>query len=256
MSIQQWTGPGAWRANLPHSDPCHVVIWITRGQGRCLLGGRRRGIGVHNAICIPAGTLFSLDTGPQTFGLVCRVPSGRAVLMPDEPMLLRSRDARAQAELTALFDAMQREQNERRAFDDEALDAQAILLSVWIRRAIIAQEDPAPPPTAAERLVSAYAALVERDFATGRVMQDYARALGVTPTHLTRSCKTCAGLTASEILTQRLLYAARDLLEGTAQPANLVAALLGFRSAAYFSRFILHHTGKTPTALRKAAAAR
>jgi AraC family transcriptional activator of pobA len=32
-----------------------------------------------------------------------------------------------------------------------------------------------------------------------------------------------------------------------------IAADLGFGSAAYFSRFILHHTGKTPSDLRGAA---
>jgi AraC family transcriptional activator of pobA len=82
-------------------------------------------------------------------------------------------------------------------------------------------------------------------------MQDYARTLGVTPTHLTRTCKTCSGMTASDLLTRRLLHAARDLLETTNHPANRIAATLGFRSAAYFSRFVLHHTGQTPTALRK-----
>jgi AraC family transcriptional activator of pobA len=129
-------------------------------------------------------------------------------------------------------------------------------LTVWLRRSILAQEVPASPPGAAERLVAAYAALVERDFATGKVMQDYARTLGVTPTHLTRTCKTQAGMTASDLQTRRLLYAARDLLERTSHPANRIAATLGFRSPAYFSRFILHHTGQTPTALRKSQSAR
>jgi AraC family transcriptional activator of pobA len=35
-----------------------------------------------------------------------------------------------------------------------------------------------------------------------------------------------------------------------------IAASLGFGSAAYFSRFILHHTGHTPSQLRSAARAR
>ena len=84
-------------------------------------------------------------------------------------------------------------------------------------------------------------------------MSDYARALGVTPTHLTRACRASAGMTASELLTRRVVHAVRDLLETTDHPANRVAAMLGFRSAAYFSRFVLQHTGHTPTALRRAA---
>ncbi|MEO0772614.1 MAG: helix-turn-helix domain-containing protein, partial [Pseudomonadota bacterium] len=79
--------------------------------------------------------------------------------------------------------------------------------------------------------------------------------LGVTPTHLTRACRSSAGMTASELLTGRTVYAMRDLLETTDHPANRIAAMLGFKSAAYFSRFVLQHTGQTPTNLRKSAMA-
>lgn len=251
MTLSQWVGPETWRAELPHSVKQHTLIWITRGQGRCQIEGIRRGLGVHNAICLPAGTQFSLDLGKQGFGVVCLVPPGGPLLMPDTPRLLRIRDVKAQTELTAIIESMQREQNAERPFWDEAMDAHAGLLTVWLRRAIINHEDALGNSTAAQRLVSAYASLVERDYTSGKQMSDYARVLGVTPTHLTRTCKTCAGQTASDLLTQRVLHAARDLLQNTDYPANRVAAMLGFTSAAYFSRFILHHTGYTPSSLRK-----
>ncbi|WP_397543167.1 helix-turn-helix domain-containing protein [Roseovarius salis] len=254
MTIAQWTGAGTWRAELPHSSEQHALIWITRGQGRCLVEGVLRGLGVHTALCIPAGRLFALEMGKQGFGTVCTVPAGGPVLMPDEPLLLRIRDVRAQAELTAILEGMQREQNNDRVFVDEALDAHATLLTVWLRRAIIDQTEDRPELSAAQRLVMAYSALIERDHATGKPMSEYARALGVTPTHLTRACRASAGMTASELLTRRIVHAVRDLLETTDHPANRVAAMLGFRSAAYFSRFVLQHTGHTPTALRRAAA--
>ena len=95
--------------------------------------------------------------------------------------------------------------------------------------------------------------MVARDFATPKLMADYARELGVTPTHLTRSCRQCSGLTAADFLTQRSLHGARDMLESGHDSIRHVAVQLGFRSAAYFSRFILHHTGQTPSALRKGA---
>jgi AraC family transcriptional activator of pobA len=253
-TIAQWTGAGTWRAELPHSAPHHALVWITRGHGRALVEGVLRGLSVHTALCIPAGTLFALEMGKQGFGTVCTVPAGGAVLMPDEAMLLRIRDVQAQAELTAILEGMHREQTSDRAFVDEALDAHAALLTVWLRRAIIGHADDRPELSAAQRLVMAYCALVERDHASGKPMSDYARALGVTPTHLTRACRASAGMTASELLTRRVVHAVRDLLETTDHPANRVAAMLGFRSAAYFSRFVLQHTGQSPTALRRAAA--
>lgn len=253
QTLAQWTEGGAWRGELPHSCPDHALIWITRGQGLAMVEGIRRGVGVHNALVIPANTLFSLDLGKQGFGLVCLVPAYSPVLMPDEPQHLRIRDVQAQSELTSLLDAMQREQNSARPFTIDALNAQATLLTVWLRRAMLAHGEEPEKITAAQRLVTAYAALIERDHTTGKTMADYAQSLGVTPTHLTRTCRECTGMTAAELLTQRSLHAVRDLLENSDHPFNRVAAMTGFNSAAYFSRFVLHHTGKTPSDLRKAA---
>ncbi len=254
MSVAQWTGAGGWRSELPHSRPDHALIWITRGQGRALVQGVLRGLSVHSALVLPAGTLFALHLGRQCFGTVCTIPPRGPVPMPDQPTLLRVRDVLAQAELTGLLETMQREQTNARPFADEALTAQAALISVWLRRAMIDHLEVMPEPTAAQRLAMAYAALVERDYTSGKPMAEYARALGVTPTHLTRACRASAGLTASELLTGRIVHALRELLETTDHPVNRVAAMLGFRSAAYFSRFVLQHTGQTPSALRRAHA--
>ncbi|WP_238987399.1 AraC family transcriptional regulator [Roseovarius dicentrarchi] len=254
MTIAQWAHGAPWRLTLPHSQPQHALIWITRGQARAAVGGLRRGVGAHNALAVPAGTLFSLDIGPGCYGQVCLIPPGGPALMPDEPEHLRIREAQTQSELTALLEALTRETTQARPFSDEAAQALAIMMTVWLRRAMIAQE-PGPQPTAAQRLVIAYAALVEQCHASGQPMAAYARDLGVTPTHLGRSCKACSGLTASDLLVQRILHAARELLEDGEDAILHVAARLGFGSAAYFSRFIHAHTGLSPSALRRKAQA-
>lgn len=253
MTITQWAGGRDWRLKLQHSHARHALIWQTRGQTRCHIEGIRRGLGAHNALALPAGTLFALDLTRQSFGLVCLLPAGDRLLMPDTPALLSIQDVQSQSELTAIMEAMQREQNAMRDFADEALFAQGELLTVWLRRAIITRSTPPRKDTAASRLVKAFSALVELNHTSGKPMADYAAILGVTPTHLTRVCRECAGLTAAEILTQRSLHAARTALELGERPITQIAADLGFNSGAYFSRFIQHHTGQSPSALRKAA---
>jgi len=255
MTLVQWANGEEWRLTLQHSCPHHALVWMTRGQGIAVVEGVRRGVGVHNALVLPAGTMFSIDSGKSGFGLVCEMPAQAAAPMPDRPQHLRIRDVMGQNELTAIFEAMQREQNDARPFAEEAVDAQAALMSVWLRRAMIAQPEDAVSG-AAERLVRAYAALIERHYTSTRSMADHARTLGVTPTHLTRVCRRLSGLSAAELLTQRSLHAARDLIEAGERPMAQIAAELGFGSAAYFSRFILHHTDKTPSDLRSAARTR
>ena len=86
-------------------------------------------------------------------------------------------------------------------------------------------------------------------------MATYAEALDVTPTHLTRAVKAATGKTAADILTERVVYEARVLLGTTDHSAQSIARHLGFGSAAYFTRFIQHHTGKPPSKLRAAKTA-
>ena len=135
----------------------------------------------------------------------------------------------------------------------EAARAHAGLLAVWMRRTLTQSENqPAPRIPAAERLTASFCGLVEKQYRSGKPMADYAEALGVTPTHLSRACRQVAGLTAADIITQRVLYAARDMLERGDLPIRLIAEMLGFSSAAYFTRFIQNQTHQTPSALRQA----
>lgn len=252
MTLAQWSRGAQWRLGLPHSETRHALIWVTRGQTRAMVGGLRRGVGAHNALAIPAGTLFSLELAPACYGQVCLIPPGGPALMPDMPEHLRIREVQSQTELTGLLDAMTREAGQMRPFADEAMQALAIMITVWLRRALVAHETPLRM-TAAQRLTTAYAALVEQDHASGQAMAAYARDLGVTPTHLTRSVKASCGMTAADLLVQRVLHAAREMLEDGDDAMRHVAAQLGFGSAAYFSRFIAQHTGISPSQLRRNA---
>jgi AraC family transcriptional activator of pobA len=251
-SLNQWNRAGAWRLTQLHEHDKDLLIWVTKGHGLALLQGVRRGVGAHNAFHIPAGTLFSLDTGRTGFGLVVEIPHDHALTLHDAPMLLRIRDVHAQSELTGLLDNLQRELDQNAPFAAEAARAQVTLISVWMRRQALALHGPKEPkPPAGQRLVEAFSALVSQEFRSGKPMAEFAAMLGVTPTHLSRACREFAGITAADILTQRSLYEAREMIETTRMPLKQISEELGFGSPAYFSRFVLQHTGKTPSDLRR-----
>lgn len=143
-----------------------------------------------------------------------------------------------------------RESQSTRALRGDALEAHAALLSVWLRRQIMQDEHVPERRNAAGRLSKRFCDLLSARYGSGDVMADYAAALDVTPTHLTRAVKAATGKTASDLLTERVVYEARRLLEETKEPAQNIARFLGFGSAAYFTRFIQQHTGQTPSKLR------
>ena len=63
QNLAQFTGGEAWRLSDLHDRKDDLLIWITRGQGRVTVNGVRRGIGAHNAMVLPSGTLMSLELG-------------------------------------------------------------------------------------------------------------------------------------------------------------------------------------------------
>ncbi len=250
LTLAQITQGQEWRLSLCHDRPQHLLVWITRGQGLLQMEGQRRGLGVHNAIFIPAGTLFSIEMGRQGFGQVVVIPAVEPLRLPKMPGHLRIRDVHAQTELTGLIEATQREQQAGRPLSHDAREAHAALMSVWLRRQFLLEEHMRPRRKAAARLSARFFRLVPDRFATGATMATYAQTLDVTPTHLSRAVKSSTGKTAADILTERVVYEARHLLLSTPLSAQDIARHLGFGSAAYFTRFIQQHTGKPPSKLR------
>ncbi|MHA6262052.1 AraC family transcriptional regulator [Arenibacterium sp. CAU 1754] len=250
MSLAQLGRLGGWQLELLHDNPFDLLIWITKGQGLALLDGSRRGVGTHNALFVPAGNLMSLELGRQGFGQALILPQGLDITLPERVLHLRIRDVAAQNELTAIFEAIGREQNAARPLFHSAVKAHADLASIWLRRHWHVERH---DETAARRLTRAYFDRVARYFADGSSMADHASALGVTPTHLTRVCRSETGKTAAALLTERILHRARELLVSTDVPVQDIASSLGFGSAAYFTRFIKHHSGHSPMALRRMA---
>ncbi|WP_299675002.1 AraC family transcriptional regulator [uncultured Roseobacter sp.] len=255
LSLSQLSMGQDWRLTLPHDRPDHLLIWVTRGQGRVLMDGQRRGVGTHNALVIPANHFFALELGRQAIGQVVRIPGETDLTMPQIPRLLRIRDGAAMNELNALIEAASREQASERPLCTQSMDAFGALIAVWIHRQLALEEHATERRNAAARLCGAYCAHINAHFAAPMTMSDHAAALGVTPTHLSRACKAATGKTAAELLTERVLHEARCLLAETDVAAQDIARHLGFGSAAYFTRFMQQHTKATPTALRKASAA-
>ena len=251
-SMSQFSAGARWQLELAHDRPYHTLIWFTRGQGRMLLDGRLRGLGPHNAVFIPAGALFAIETGVQNLAQVLTIPDGSPIRLPDRPHHLRIRDKLVQSEMTGLIESTQREQSMGRPLTQDALEAHVALISVWLRRQMVLDEHVPAPLSAGERLSLQFTQLVSRHYSSGLPTGFYADELGVTPTHLSRVVKAATGKTAADVLTERVVHAARNLLEATTHPARNIAQHLGFGSAAYFTRFVQQHTGQSPSHLRGA----
>lgn len=253
VSLQQMSKGGRWRTEAMRAHAQPLLYWFTKGQGRITIQGTTRGWGSHNAIFLPPRTMHGFEAMGHTQGTALFLSRACADALPDHALHLRLRDVADQAELTYQVENIQRELSLGGGASDVALAHHAGLLGVWLERQE-AREEAATEgrgPAAAESLAAAYTALLEAHFHEGLGVAEYARMLGVSATHLSRSCKKTSGRTASDLLLDRVHFEARRLLSETEMPVGDVAQSLGFRSPAYFTRAFQTRSGQTPTAFRR-----
>lgn len=249
--ISRLSKGGRWRVEAMRSYSTDVLLWFTRGQGRITVAGVTSGYGAHNAVFIPAGTMHGFEASALVFGTAVFIPKTANMALPKEPVHLRIRDAAPQTEVTGVLENLQREIDGDRPERLAAMQHHTGLLSVWLQRQILLSDLNDKAPSAGQRLANRFAEMVESRYTEGMSISEYAEALGVTPTHLTRVCNKACGRPAHMLLNDRVLFEARRRLVETKEPIQKVAQDLGFRSAAYFTRAFQHHIGCTPSNFRK-----
>jgi len=254
LPIAQNAAQGRWRTEAMRAHASPRLIFFSKGGGRITVAGLTSGYGPNNLVFIPPHVMYGFEVGPTTHGLMLQIPAAMAAEWPEDHVHLRLRDVVAQKEIAGLFDNLERELKSRKPGHDRAALYHLGLLSVFFSRQLENRPpDPADERTrsAAARLVAAYTDLVERDYRSSKGVADFARDLGVTPTHLTRSCRLTCGRSALALLNDRIIYEARVLLRDTRQPVQDIARGLGFSSAAYFTRSFQSRAGMTPTDFRR-----
>lgn len=100
-------------------------------------------------------------------------------------------------------------------------------------------------------LISKYKNLVEANFRRKHQVKEYSQLLSITPGHLNRHCKNQTGMTASEIILQRLILEAKRWLLFTDKSSKRIAYDLHFEDPSYFSRFFKNKTGYSPMKFRQ-----
>lgn len=135
-----------------------------------------------------------------------------------------------------------------------ALLAAATLLAVLLLRLHGEHTQRAQAPGARDALVQRFRARAEQHFHEHRGLPFYARALGVTPDHLSRNCRNATRQSALQLLHERLMLEARRLLAYTPMSVLEVSAALGYQDPTYFSKFFTRAAGYSPSQYRKLTA--
>lgn len=226
------------------------ILWITKGNGRVMRGGATQGFGPHTLIFIPGDLPHSVSLGHNTTGIAIALAPDNGVQLPPRTLCHAIDGLAEQSRFTHHFDTILQEYLSDELGSGRAVLSYLSLLSVHIQRST-PPVAPVKKTTAADRLMTGFATLVETHFNAGVSVSDIAQSLGVTPTHLTRVCQSQNRISASQYLQNRVLSEARHMLLFTDQKIQDISDALGITSPAYFSRLFTEKTGVTPKSFRK-----
>ncbi|MQA15634.1 MAG: helix-turn-helix domain-containing protein [Pseudonocardiaceae bacterium] len=256
-----------------HAHDFLVLAYLERGGGSIRLGGREWILRAGDALVVAPGEVvvpgaddrlhgaevwtvaFPADViEPGTPGAFLSwrahpllFPFARGVAGGVQRLAVPPEDRPAWSERLA---ALERELAERRDGYNEAVLAYLTLLLVSLSR--LAADVAGNLELRDEPLLAAVFEVVETRYNEPVSLRDVARAVGLTPGHLTTVVRRKTGRTVLQWLTERRMAEARRLLAGTDLPVETVAARVGYRDAGYFGKTFRRGHGVTPLSWRGA----
>lgn len=100
-------------------------------------------------------------------------------------------------------------------------------------------------------LIQHFERLIERQYLQKRLPKEYADELCVTPNYLNASCKKVKGVSAGQLIRDRVLLECKRLLVNSDMTVSEIAYHLDFKDNSYFSRFFKKYVGCTPLEFQK-----
>lgn len=249
-----WTIPAHRHAGL------HQFQWLAGGSVRGTIDGRDFAADAPVLLMLAPGSVHGFTYTRDAVGHQVSVPtatlhqllagSGLADAELGTSFVLSGAQVDQAGECPQLFARIAAEFRAQQPGRVHALLACATLLAVQFLRCHGEHFAREKAQGARDTLVQRYRALVEQEYRAHRPLSFYADALGVTPDHLSRSCRNAMKQSALQVLHERLLLEARRLLAYTALPVTEVAQQLGYDDPAYFSKFFSRSVGNTPSEYR------
>ena len=243
-----------WELEPHRHARLHQVLLLESGGGTAQLEGRELPLQPMSLVNVPPGDVHGFSFAPGTQGFVATL----ADELRDE-VLAKAGDARralarscilvADEQIVATMRQIRREFSGRspaRALVLRGLCA--MLLGLTARAA--ARTDAVDAQLAEPDLLRRFEAMLEAHYLEHWKVADYARALAVTPTHLTRVARAATGEPVSRLVDARVMREARRNLAYTNMSVATIAYTLGFSDPAYFSRVFTRSLGLSPRAFR------
>jgi len=231
----------------------HQVLLVEKGGGSVTLDGKTHALGKGSLVNVPPEHVHSFRFEKGTHGWVTtladelmdqllvgvgtlRSELNQACVLRADPLVIKTVH-----QIWLEFSA----QEKARAL---VLRGFSGVLLGWIARQLQAETSDAKLNESA--LVQKFKALIEQNYTAHWTVNQYAKALSISPTHLSRLTRSANGISALRMIEARLMREARRNLAYTNLSISTIAYALGFSDPAYFSRVFTRDAGVSPKVFR------
>jgi AraC family transcriptional regulator, transcriptional activator of pobA len=253
-----------WRIGTHRHTLLSQCVMVTCGPVTVTLDETRAVLAGPVAMIIPAGSVHGFRFRADTQGYVLTVDLARMLGMaaanhraPIEALFCESRilDLREDTPLAERIERLM----ERLALEFKQPDSSTAPIGGWLACGALwalahgtgAHGTPELHGSQEAARLRRFRQMIETQYLNHRPVSHYARQLSVSETTLNRLCRALAGTTAFDLIQRRLGLEARRRLVYAASSVNAIAAELGFKDPAYFSRFFRRHSGISPNEFRR-----
>ncbi len=249
-----------WELAPHRHDRLHQLLLLRTGGGMTRLDDRELTLPPGALVNVPPHAVHAFTFEPGTQGLVVTLADAMLdELLGRDPevrrVLSRGWVAEAGAEVDDVMSQLAREYAQ--LSPGRALVLRGLVATLLGRTARVANSaDPVAQNMAKSYLLHRFETLLEAHFREHWRVEDYARVLAVSPTHLSRVTRAATGGPASRLIDARVIREARRQLAFTHLSVTSIAGTLGFVDPAQFTRVFTRVTGHSPRAFRGRLATR
>lgn len=242
--------------DIPHRHNYYTIIWVRKGKGTHLLDLDSFSIEDNSVYCVSPGQVHHLQVEGPVDGYVISFTTDFIGLAADNFMLLYESglfniyghapviklSLETESEMLEVIDKLVREYTNFFLLRAEILRGFLKIFLIYLTRNFGL---PAQPKyqTRIYESVNQFFSLVNKDFATRKMVSDYAAELAVTPNYLNELVKKITGHPASYHIQQRIVLEAKRMLRFSGLTMKEIAYELGFDDPAHFSKFFKKVSG-------------
>lgn len=240
-----------------HDQLAQVTYWL-RGRGSYFIEDKVLDFSAPAVSFVPSGIVHGFSVEPrESDAIVISIADGlmlsvraQTALAIDVPVMIAGVSGDNQWQrLSQLMDIIADE------YATAAFGAQSMMASlasaILTQIARLASFAPSPSQSPDMMLAMQLRRMIDAHFRENWTVGRYTDALGSTPHLLAKATGAAFGMQVKELINERRLLEAKRLLLFTIRPLEDIAYEIGFRDAAYFSRFFRLRTGVAPSDWRQ-----